>query len=211
MTRIICLANSFRPGGRCIAGIDVDTGRWVRPISKSIDRAITFEARAIEGREPNILEVLEIPLENDGPDEGCQPENRLLKQGKWIKVDQKEPNELLPYCESNSVILHNHEDRVPAIYFDTLSRDQWKSLQLIRSKDVSFHVDPFDKMRAYFCDGEGYQLSLKVTDPVFLNRLNEKKDVSRDCIMTISLAAPWSPDDIQPLKCYKLVAGVIEL
>jgi hypothetical protein len=30
--RILCLANSIREGGRCVAGIDYATGRWVRPV-----------------------------------------------------------------------------------------------------------------------------------------------------------------------------------
>ncbi len=87
MARIICLANSTRPGGRCIAGIDIETEEWVRPVSRSINRAITWDMRNIEGEEPQILDVIEIPLEDHGPDEGCQPENRLVKPGKWRKVD----------------------------------------------------------------------------------------------------------------------------
>lgn len=30
--RMICLANSRKIGGRCVAGIDVNTGEWVRPV-----------------------------------------------------------------------------------------------------------------------------------------------------------------------------------
>ena len=32
MAQLICLASSWRPGGRCIAGIDPQTGAWVRPV-----------------------------------------------------------------------------------------------------------------------------------------------------------------------------------
>lgn len=211
MARIICLANSTRPGGRCIAGIDVDTREWVRPVSRASNRAITWEMRNIEGKEPELLDVIEIPLENDGPDEGCQPENRLVKPGKWRKVGRKKPRALLKYCEDDFVILHNHTDRLLATFFENLPREKWKSLQLIRNKSVSFHLDYWGKRRAFFRDGQGHYLELTVKDPVFLNKLVREEDVSNDCIMTISLAGPWSPSETEAERCYKLVAGVIEL
>ena len=34
--RIICLANSWKIQERCIAGIDIDTGKWVRPVCDSL-------------------------------------------------------------------------------------------------------------------------------------------------------------------------------
>ncbi|MFP5272720.1 dual OB domain-containing protein [Coleofasciculus sp.] len=32
MKKIICLANSRKLDERCIAGIDLNTGKWVRPV-----------------------------------------------------------------------------------------------------------------------------------------------------------------------------------
>jgi len=81
MRRIICLANSYKHNERCIAGIDIESGAWVRLVSNRKDRAIAGTMRLINGKEPQLLDILEIPLENHGPDEGCQPENRLLKPG----------------------------------------------------------------------------------------------------------------------------------
>jgi hypothetical protein len=31
MVKIICLANSWKHGERCIAGINPDTKKWIRP------------------------------------------------------------------------------------------------------------------------------------------------------------------------------------
>jgi len=211
MARIICLANSTRPGGRCIAGIEIDTEKWVRPVSHFSNRAITWDIRNIEGEEPEILDIIDIPLEDHGPDEGCQPENRLVKPGKWQKVGRKRPREVLKYCEDDLIILHNHTDRVLATFFEKLPRRKWKSLQLVRNKNVSFNLDFWGKRRAFFRDGEGHYLELAVKDPDFLNKLVREEQVSSDCIMTISLAGPWSPSGTEPQRCYKLVAGVIEL
>lgn len=122
MGRIVCLANSYKHNERCIAGIDVETGKWVRPVSSREDRAITKAMRAINGKEPQILDVLEIPLENHGPDEGCQPENRLLKPGQWRIVNRMKPEKLLEYCEDDRVILNNHQDCVSPNFFSEIPR-----------------------------------------------------------------------------------------
>lgn len=213
MGRIVCLANSYKHNERCIAGIDVETGRWVRPASSREDRAITRVIRAIDGKEPQILDVLDIPLEDHGPDEGCQPENRLLKDGPWKKVGRITLKDLLKYCEDDSVILHNDQDRVSSDFFIKLPKDRWKSLQLIHNKNITFNHDLFNKRkwRACFRDGKGSYLKLKVTDTVILGRLNLDDEIGKDCILTISLAGAWSPNRITPKRCYKLVAGVVEL
>ena len=60
MTQIICLANSWKYGERCIAGIDLQTRSWIRPI---YDRAqggcVPRNVRRIDGKEPQILDVLD--------------------------------------------------------------------------------------------------------------------------------------------------------
>jgi len=214
MARIICLACSFRPGGYCVAGIDPESGRWVRPVSSSSDRAITFTMMAIDGKMPELLDVLEVPLADTGPDEGCQPENRLVLPGSWRRVDRVAATDMLRYCEDDTVILHNHQDRVPLDYFKTLPREQWKSLQLIRNSHVQFEPDYRDarNWRAHFRDGSGQHLALKVTCSLAGDFARLHQDVDADCLLTVSLGGPWQPDDkSKPLMCYKLVAGVLQL
>ena len=70
--RIICLANSFKHGGRCVASMD-EQGNWIRPVSRSKKRAIDKETRFLYGKEPEILDILDVPLHPSGPLDGCQP------------------------------------------------------------------------------------------------------------------------------------------
>ena len=71
--------------------------------------------------------------------------------------------------------------------------------------------DP-SKWRIYFQDGRGNLLDLKLSDPVISDRLRENEKIGRNCIMTVSLATPWSrPGSDQPERCYKMVAGLVEL
>jgi len=210
--RIICLANSYKHNGRCIAGID-ETGRWVRPVSSSKKRAIDKETRIIDGSEPQILDILEIPLHAHGPVEGCQPENKLLKDGQWKKVGQVRPKDLLKYCEDDSVILHNNLDHVRASCFKMIPSYGWKSLQLVRNKNVVFEQDENNKAkwRVNFINSKGNALSLRLTDPATCERLERGENISKDCLLTVSMASGWNPDKQTAKRCYKFVAGVVEL
>lgn len=211
--RLVILANSFREGERCIAGIDIDTGAWVRPVSNLATRAITWQMRNINGREPELLDVVEVSLQNHGPDDGCQPENRTLDPIPWKKVAVMTAREVLRYCEDDEIILHNHDDFVEASYFEQIPKSQWKSLQLVHPINVQFHPDTWErkKWRALLKHGQNMRLDLAVTDPRIIERLDGRQNIREDCLLTISLAGPWTPDGIQPKRCYKLVAGVIEL
>ena len=211
MAGIVCLANSPRPGGHCIAGIDLDSAQWVRPVSGFDHMAITSEMRLIDGQEPALLDILQIPLEDHGPDMGCQPENRLVKSGAWQKVGEMTPGDLLKYRRDDPVILHNHERFVSPDLFQDLPRSEWRSLQLVHHRHVSFQPDYWDKWRANFPDGQGYLLSLPVKDPAALAGLMAGQTVGPDCMLTVSLAGPWRLDEATPWRCYKLVAGVVQL
>lgn len=204
------MANSNKHGGRCIAGIDKE-GNWVRPVSSSSKRAINRETRTVDGVEPKILDILDVPLHHSGPNEGCQGENRLIKDGLWQVVGQVKSTDLLKHCEDDEVVLHTHLDYVRAVCFGAIPRRDWKSLQLIRNKNVDFAKDN-GKWRASFADGHGSNLNLAVTDPVACEKLERGEHRSNDCLLTVSLGPAWSLNNNNTAKrCYKFVAGVIEV
>lgn len=209
-TRLIILANSFRPGGRCIAGIDIETGEWIRPVSRDADRAVPVSV----AENVKLLDIVSIPLASDKPRDCYQRENRFVDSWDWKVVDSLSPNEIIKYCESNTVILHNRSDKVYSVKMEALPFEQWKSLQLVR-KEVKFHRSPThnnpDRWAASFYVYGARPLAFVVTDPMIQDRLNNGEEVGTDCILTLSLAAPWAPTENAMKRCYKLVAGVIEL
>ena len=211
--QIVILANSSREGARCIAGIDVQTGEWIRPVPTD-GGPITWNLRNISGREPELLEIVEISVQNNGPDLGCQPENRQVNPVPWQHVGAMSVKGVLKYLESDAVVMHTDDDSVAIDYFQTISKQDWKSLQLIKSAKVTFYPTSWQgrkRWRSLIHHGDNKRLDLGLTDLMLIEKLNRNDSVSENCLLTISLAGPWSPDNIQPKRCYKLVAGVVEI
>jgi len=210
--RIVILANSIRPGGRCVAGICTETGEWIRPVPRDTGRAVP---NATSISRISLLDIVDVPLAEDrpSPPDRYQYENWFVDSWTWEVVGRWSVKQVEPFIESEAIILHTVNDRVEPPYLDSLPPEQWKSLQLVKSK-VTFSKDSWAtrRWRASFKDGSGNLLYIRVTDPVISDRLDRHENLSRECLLTVSLTEPWAPDDgSQPERCYKLVAGVIEL
>jgi len=137
MADLICLANSRKNTLRCIAGMTAD-GVWIRPVSTLSDGGITWTMRQIDGREPELLDVLSIPLAETGPDFGHQPENRSVVKGPWSRTGKVAASEVKGLCEKREVLLHTDSDRVPVQMVSDLVPGDRYSLQLIHVKDAAF-------------------------------------------------------------------------
>ena len=76
--RLICLANSKRPDGRCIGGIDYDTGEWIRPVPRDTD-AVPDQRCWIAGKFLSLLDVIDIDVVRPREIAQYQRENRYIK------------------------------------------------------------------------------------------------------------------------------------
>lgn len=216
MTRIICLANSWKHGDRCIAGIELGTGKWIRPISDLEGGRIPKTMRLVNGIEPALLDILDIPLAEPNADFAC--ENWTIAPGKWQRIGQVQPGELLKYCYDHAHILHNDDRYVPAPDLQALPVSERRTLQLICVKEVrisrSIREEGGIKWRGTLITTTGQTLtSAPITDPVFKKGLELGYRPENPCLVTVSLSLPYKPDDEWEKEdpCWKLIAGVIEL
>jgi hypothetical protein len=217
MTRIICLANSWKRGERCIAGINELQGKWVRPISDLPDGRIPKEIRQINRLEPALLDILDIPLAKTGPDFGFESENLSILPGKWRQVGKVPPAYLLKYCNSQAYILHNDLRYVTVEYMQSLPKCDRLTLQLVKAvrftvKKLIQRFEGGNKWEGSIITKYNQKLTTTITDPVFIRKLELGYRPQQACLVTVSLSMPWRPDDWEgDDPCWKLIAGVIEL
>jgi len=77
----VCLANSRKHNGRCVAGITT-AGNWIRPVSSEPDGTLySPDYTCSDGSEPALLDV--IRLEAFPRPEPHQPENWRISGAQW--------------------------------------------------------------------------------------------------------------------------------
>ena len=87
LKRIVCLANSRKLSGRCVAGREWSekqgAGDWIRPVSERDNQAVSKYERQYE--RPAGTDIIDIPLEHQPGDH--QVENWLLDpKSYWVKT-----------------------------------------------------------------------------------------------------------------------------
>jgi hypothetical protein len=219
--KIVCLANSKKPGGRCIAGKEVLKGAhggWVRPVSARATAEISVDERQYEdGSETKLLDIIDIPMIAPVP-RVHQTENHMIDaELYWTKVGelawedvtdlQDTPGSLWGNGDST---YHGRNDRMTQAAASAFQNSLW----LIEPTNVVMRVltpgaafgNPKRRVRAEFTY-QGVSYDLMVTDPVaereFLTRPNGNYP-SQDALFCISLAEAHTDG-----FCYKLVAAVI--
>jgi hypothetical protein len=88
--KILCLADSRKASGRCVAGREISDkqiGPWIRPVSGREHEEISEEDRRYEdGHFPNLFDIISIPMLRPNP-RTYQSENHLIANGNyWKKV-----------------------------------------------------------------------------------------------------------------------------
>ena len=215
---VICLANSWKHGGRCVAGLRTDGGGWVRPVSREAEGVLhPWHYTLATGGEAVLLDVLQMRLTQPQPDPH-HPENWLMSYGLWDLAARPLPplawelvwNSLTP----GPALLGDCEDRIA--YAALEKRPVPASLALVRPEGLSWQVRQSAssgkrQTRAVFClAGAWYNLPL--TDPVRLQSLVSYPlgcypEDQAETLLTVSLSEPFARDGF----CYKLVAAVIAL
>lgn len=216
---IICLANSRKMSGRCIAGLEFEgrqIGGWIRPVSSRSEGEITAIDRPMEnGAEPGLLDILRIPMIEPRPT-GSQTENHLIdNRFCWVKEGVFAKEYLLHYCEAPNPLWVNGfsssngiNDRIPELMASRLPN----SLVLIEPQQLTIAVVRGYRgrltIRAEFgVAGETYCLG--VTDPAieyhYRRRGEGRYPYRTRAAACISIGEPFYA------YCYKLVASIIPL
>ena len=129
---IVCLANSRKLSGRCLAGkefSDAAVGQWIRPVSARPTEEVSERERAYkDGSDPRVMDIVDIPLIQPKP-KTFQSENWLLDpQGYWVRRGVLAYAQLATAADAPSSLwingfktYHGVNDRVPEEEADKLA------------------------------------------------------------------------------------------
>ena len=220
--RIVCLANSRKLSGRCVAGREWVGGKaagpWIRPVSARPSQEVSEHERQYEdGSDPKVLDIVGVPVLAQKPDK-WQTENWTLDAERYWKklgriswfdlprlLDPPEPLWIDGHSTYNGA-----NDKVPMELIGRVS----SSLRLVRLERLRLRVfapgEAFGnskrRVQAVFSHA-GSDYRIWVTDPVYERTYLSKIDgeyKTGECYVTVSLGEPYGE------SCYKLAAAVIE-
>lgn len=218
--RIVCLANSRKLSGRCVAGrewTEGQPGHWIRPVSGRDGQEVSeYERQYEDGSDPRVLDVIDVPVLKPCPKD-YQTENWLLDpEYYWEKAGRLSWFDLPSLVDPvASLWLDGHStynglnDRIPleeaVSVADSLRLIRVDSLQLRVFKPGEAFGNNKRRVQGRFSHADE-QYALWVTDPGFERRYLAKLDGDYgigECYLTISLGEPYQG------ACYKLVAAII--
>ena len=219
--RILCLANSRKLHGRCVAGVELIDGKpagWVRPVSARQHQEVSeYERQYEDGSDPRMLDIIDIPLLSPAP-HGYQQENWLLDpQEYWqrnVRIGWSDlprfASPVGPLWIDGASTYNGLHDSIPMALAVTLD----SSLKLVRVPFVTLRVgapgEVFGNTKRrvqarFFYAGKMY--AMWVTDPgyerEFLALDNGEYNLGQS-FLTISLGEPFNG------SVYKMVAAMLE-
>lgn len=218
--RIVCLANSRKLHGRCVAGREWTgdrAGRWIRPVSSREHQEVSeYERQYEDGSDPRVLDVIDIPLLEPQP-ASFQSENWLLDpEYYWERAGRLSwfdlpflADPVSPLWVDGHATYHGRNDKIPL----ELAESVGDSLKLIHVSKLQLSVfkpgEAFGnakrRVQGRFRHAGSWYF-LWVTDPVYergyLAKLDGEYSVD-ECFLTVSLGEPFGG------AIYKLIASII--
>lgn len=177
---ILCLANSWKTGGTCVAGkelIGTTVGYWIRPVSSRATHEISGAERQYPDRTfADVLHVIQIPLRAHTP-LGHQTENHVIESPQpWNKSGNVDWGQIQAAVDpvaghlwlNGHSTIHGLNDKIPSALLAGIT----DSLKLVNVSDLTLHValepgwqnaPPKRKVRGSF-SLNGHHYRLAVTD-----------------------------------------------
>ena len=228
---IVILANSRRHDGHCIAGKDIATGEWIRPINilgrgqERIDQAAfldgDFQLLGLDVSGPHILDCVRIGIGND-----CalyyQPENKFIDGNPWEKlgrISSHRISELIDTAEHCFLRdTDTHHAYIPAN--DLVTTPPTMSLNFLHLTRRSNNIEiihttnmrnkPQQRMRF---DYGSKKYNLAITDYRYENLVaqsaNDDDKIFDDFYMTLGLGEKFTPRNTNLELHYRFIVGIV--
>ena len=225
----ICLANSFKYGGRCIAGIEIrlsadektfrvadDDGepRWIRPVQRETTHK---EIPTETARNIRILDVIELS-NTEACGSGCQNENFYYSRMRIIKSLPFSQKVLQALLSKRDYVLHSQGRFLTHKEYcankGSLMLIEPEEPEIIREEKLKDGIKKIQYKTRFTYKGNEYLVS--VTDPRYLERMEGYSNVpliGKFPTGTFYYAISMTEEPVEvdgQLQHYKLIAGIID-
>ena len=209
---IVVFANSVRSGKHCVAGKEIESKQWIRPVSPNGGEISTAKCTVSGGKSPvRPLQKIEIDVDYPHTSIKHQPENWLIGSDEWEHIGEITRGEIGPYLDSPDT-LWGAGDRVPYSEIEDGKMTIEQSLYLVKVSELQLYRRTLNfgriQIRASFSyKRERYNLSC--TDPCFKEHPNWPHYQEEE-VLCVSLAGEKfeSPKDMN-YYYFKIAAALI--
>lgn len=203
--RLIILTESSKFSGKCVAGVDVESGKWVRLVSNDVathGAIVESDLYYEDGTKCEVLDIVDVPVIRACGDE-IQPENVLLDTSVYMKYVGKASlaDVLAKHPVENRInILGNKYSYITAQRIGTVGY----SLALVEVRNLKIwqgeNPSGNPKTKADFTYQMDRYTQVPVTDPIFYSVTNGT--VFNRAILVVSIGTPYNE------KYYKFVSRI---
>jgi len=198
---IVVFANSVKHGKHCVAGKDVQTGNWIRPVNDPNGAELNDDQCKYSNPYGKYmvkpLQKVEIEITTHYPLPN-QPENYLVGNAEWMQRYKIESHEAVHYLDTpetlwgigNSIAFSDIENNTVQIL---------QSLYLIKVDNLNLYKNTYNNKRRASFDYNGNNYDLPVTDPNFDNLLQNTQHQS---ILCVSLGEKFIPESSEVYSCW---------
>lgn len=209
--KIIILTKSKKHSGYCVAGIDYETGEWIRLVSSDLETEGAVPWENLQCSNGETLEVYDIIMCRLLRKCGTivQPENCLYDETvKWKKVGKSNLDEVIKIHGYDSVeyVFENEDTKLPADWIFSGN----PSLCLLKVKDASIWVKTFEdkKISLNFTYDDIQYKYMSISQIDLLNYYRNKTDDSYP-LGTVTVVFSLTDKYYWNGKYYKVVAQIL--
>lgn len=219
---IVCLANSEKHGARCVAGVRLDTGGWLRPVSDDTGAGLLeSQYETASGHHPEPLDIVRVELDHQRPKYN-QPENWVISAESWellnTSLHDRAVLAINTALQRKGPVLHNTEPAIPKRELKNIP--VFRSLTLFSPENPEFYVrerEEYHPQPRTVFEFDGDEYDFPITDPQWRQQARtegtqslpsaEIVDDGEEILFTISLGEVNERDR----KCYKIAAAIFTM
>lgn len=214
MIKQICiLTKSYKHGGYCVAGIDINTKEWIRLVNS--DNPNTDEIRKeqmfLNGKTIECLDIIEYDFIKNIPT-SCQTENWLLNPAlkpKFIKSISIEELVNFIKIEKDDFFIFNNANSLKANEISKIKR----SLYIFHVQNLKIEASTYEsygeirfRYKCTFDYKNSHYDNISLTDPIYRDVTQDGTNLSNALIVASLPCVPYNDD-----LFYKFVAKIFHI